>query len=494
MAVHEQETRVSTGIDGLDDILYGGLVPERGYLVSGAPGTGKSIFGLHFLTTGVEAGEQVLYVNLDESTENIRRNAASLGFDVSHIEFLDLSPGATPFESESLYNVFSPGEVDGDALKDGLRDGIDGIQPDRVFIDPITAFQNLIPDAHQSRTQITSLVEYLKAQGATVVFSSESAGDLDDTALQFMSDGTIRLSRSEDERTLAVTKFRGSPSQSGSHTLAIRESGIEVSPRLQAPGDTGSTDLQVRGSGVESIDSLLHGGIETGTVTVLSGPTGVGKTTLGTQFLTEAARDGDQAILYMFEEARKTFLERARGVGLPVDEQIDAGLFQAVEIAPFTKTPDEFAGLVTTEVGATDASLVMIDGMDGYMRSTNSDTHEMVRDLHALCRYLKAHGVTVILIDTTESVTGEFMATSSQLSFLADNIVFLRYLEIDGELRKVIGVLKKRTSDFERTLREFAITGSGIRVGDPLTGFRGIVRGTPEFVTEPSAPDESESK
>ncbi|USZ76571.1 hypothetical protein NGM07_04400 [Halorussus vallis] len=124
----------------------------------------------------------------------------------------------------------------------------------------------------------------------------------------------------------------------------------------------------------------------------------------------------------------------------------------------------------------------MIDGIDGYRLSLrNHERGEVVRKLHRLCRYLKNVGVTVILVDETASVTGEFEATETGVSYLADNILFLRHLEVDGEMRKAVGVLKKRTSDFERTLREFQITTNGVRVGEPLTGLRGLLTGTPEL-------------
>ncbi|WP_303645369.1 ATPase domain-containing protein, partial [Haladaptatus sp. W1] len=134
-----------------------------------------------------------------------------------------------------------------------------------------------------------------------------------------------------------------------------------------------------------------------------------------------------------------------------------------------------------------DTSIVMIDGIDGYKLSLRDDDDRvLVRKLHTLCRYLKNMGITVILVDEIDTVTGEFQATEAGISYLADNIVFLRHLEVSGEMRKAIGVLKKRTSDFERMLREFQITEHGLKVGEPLTELSGVLSGSPELARERS--------
>jgi circadian clock protein KaiC len=184
----------------------------------------------------------------------------------------------------------------------------------------------------------------------------------------------------------------------------------------------------------------------------------------------------------MFEESTRTFRERCRAVNIPVDEMIEGGTLAVEEVEPLEQSPEEFAAAVREEVESRDVDFVMLDGIDGYRLSLQGDDDELQRKLNALGRYLKAMGVTAVFVDATDSVTGEFRPTSSGVSYLADNIVFLRYLEVGGELRKAIGILKQRTSDFERSLREFAITEYGISVGEPLSDLRGILSGSPEFV------------
>ena len=164
---------------------------------------------------------------------------------------------------------------------------------------------------------------------------------------------------------------------------------------------------------------------------------------------------------------------------------IEQGTLEVVQIEPLRYTPDEFANLVRKEVEERNARIIMLDSISGYRLSLRGE--DLASHLHALGRYLKNMGVTLLLVTEVEFVTGEFRITDVGVSYLVDNVIFLRYLEIHGEIRKAIGVLKKRTSDFEKTLRELSITRYGLKVGKPLTELRGILRGVPEWVEPPRA-------
>jgi circadian clock protein KaiC len=474
--------RVTTGIPGLDEILNGGLLPERSYMVRGEPGTGKSILGLHYLVAGAEQGETSLYINLEETTADIRRNAASLGIDVNDVEFLDLTPESTEFTEEGTYDVFSPDEVEQASITETITDRVRELDPDRVVIDPMTQLRYLAPDRYQFRTQVLALTRFFGQTGATLLFTSQSSAESSDDDLQFMSDGVIHLDYAETGRTVDVPKFRGSRTQSGEHTMRIHSSGIDVYPELEPGEYAAEFEMETISSGVPELDEQLNGGIERGTVTIISGPTGVGKTTTGSQFMKEAAGRGERSAIYMFEEVERTFLKRTTSVNIPVDEMLERGTLTVEEIEALELSPQEFAAKVRADVEEHDTKIVMVDGIKGYGLSIRGDESALRRRLHRLCRYLKGMGVTVILIDEVSSVTGDFEVTEGGISYLADNIVFLRHIEMDGELRKVIGVLKKRTSDFQRTLRTFEITEYGIKIGEPLTNLRGILQGTPEWI------------
>jgi len=472
-------SRLSTGVAGLDEILSGGVIPNRSYMIRGQAGSGKTILSFHFLAAGVANGETALFINLEEDVSDLKENAEALGFDTDEIEFLDLSPSADVFTEDQSYEVFEPSEVEQEPITDAIVDGVLAADPDRVVVDPLTQLRFLMSDDYQFRKQVVGFMRFLKDQGATVLFTVQNTASLPTDDLEFITDGTIRLDTGGHGKTIAVPKLRGSATQSGEHAYRITDAGVEVYPALQPGKHTVEYDFERISSGVAEVDDLLKGGIERGTVSIVSGPTGAGKTTLSTQFMKEAAERGERSVIYLFEESEETFLTRSRSIGIPVDEMIDRGTLQVTEVEALERSPQEFARMVREEVEERDAKIVMVDGIAGYRLTLRGTDGTMLQQMHALGRYLKNMGVTTIFVDETRNITGEFRATMENISYLADNIVFLRHIEIDGELRKAIGVLKKRTSDFERTIREFRITSEGIEVGEPMSGMRGILSGSP---------------
>jgi circadian clock protein KaiC len=455
-------------------------------MLRGHAGSGKTILGFHFLDAGVAAGETGLFVNLEEDLGDLKSNADALGFDTDTIEFLDLSPTADVFTQEQSYDVFAASEVEQAPLTEKIVDGVTDIDPDRVVVDPITQFRHLTSDDYQFRKQVVGFMRFLKQQGATVLFTVQDTPDLPTDDLEFITDGTVLLNSRSCGRTVRVPKFRGSDTQSGDHAYRITDDGIEVYPELEPTSHEREFSSGTLSSGVPGIDELLSGGLDRGTVSIISGPTGVGKTTLGTQFMKEAAGRGERSVMYLFEENARTFMDRSRAVNVPVDEMTERGTLQVNEVEALERSPQEFAAMVRKEVEEQDARIVMLDGISGYRLTLRGEDGTMLQRMHALGRYLKNMGVTAILVDETANVTGDFTATQENISYLADNIVFLRHLELQGELRKAIGVLKMRTSNYERTLREFEITEHGITVGEPLTQMRGIMRGTPELLDDQS--------
>ncbi len=474
--------RLSTGIIGFDEVLTGGLIPKRAYLARGGPGCGKTMLGLHFLNAGIANDEVSLYITLGEPAEQIKTNGASLGFDTQAINFLDLSPGADFFTEVQTYDIFSPAEVEREPTTQRIIETVESLKPTRVLIDSMTQFRYLCTDDFQFRKQVLSFMRFLLQTGATVVFTSESSPEAPDDDLQFISDGVIHLQNSSEGRNISVTKFRGSDFLAGLHSLRLTSKGMQVAPQLQPQIFKREFSLETISSGIPELDELLHGGIERGTVTIFTGPTGVGKTTLGLQFMKEAAGRGERSVVYTFEEGEETLVARSQAVNIPIQAMIANGNLSVVRVEPLHLTHDEFANKVRHEVEENKARIVMIDSIAGYrlaMRGADLASH-----LHALCKYLQNMGVTIVLVNETENITGDFRATELGISYIADNIIFLRYLEIYGEMQKAIGVLKKRLSDFEKTLREIEITRYGIKVGKPLTNLRKILSGTPEWVDQ----------
>lgn len=474
--------RVGTGIRGLDEVLEGGYVPGDAYLIRGPPGSGKTILGWHFLTA--EDADSSLYISFEEHASKIERNARALGMDLDGVTIVDLAPDSDSLEGEG-YAIFQATEVERGTRSAAIRDLVADHEPDRVFLDPVHNLRQLTDDVFEFRTQLLALLRFLQESGATVLYTSQPSPANPDDDLQFMSDGILELGQ-ENERTIRAMKIRGSDFRRGRHTVRIAPGGLTVVPRIVDYGTGVAFTGEYCSSGVPDLDELLRGGLPRGTTTIISGPTGVGKTTAGSLFLTEAASRGEHALLYHFEESTSTFRARCEAINIPVAELEERGTLQMSTIEATVTTAGEFTGRVLEDL-TPETSIVMIDGLPGYARMDSVEARAGGDDdgferLHALTMGLKSRGITVTLTDEMPNITGEFQVTGHEQSYLADNIVFMRYLELDGEIRRAIGVLKMRTGPFERRLREFDITAYGVKVGTPLTMLRGILSGTPERV------------
>ena len=279
-----------------------------------------------------------------------------------------------------------------------------------------------------------------------------------------------------------MAKFRGSDFRAGYHSLRLSNRGMEVFPRLLPEDFSIPFEPDPIPFGVKELDAMLNGGFERGTISILTGPSGVGKTTLGMQFVTAAAARGERAAVYVFEEQRVSLMRRCGAIGIEAEKRIAEGTLSLMQVEPLRFTADEFALMVRDEVEKRHTRVVMIDSVSGYRLSVRDQ--ELVTHLHALAKYLQNMGVAVLLINEVEAITGDFRVTDIGVSYMADNIVFLRYLEMRGEMSKALGVLKKRMSDFEKTLRELHITPNGIEIGEPMRGLRGILSGSPQWAPE----------
>jgi circadian clock protein KaiC len=464
------DQRASSGIAGLDEILFGGFISGRSYLVSGPPGTGKTTLGWHFLQTGAALGEPALFVSFGEAEAELRENARRTGFDTNGIEVLDLSPSSDLFAQMQTYDIFSPSEVEREPITRRIVAAIDAAAPRRVFVDSMTSLRYLAADVHEYRRQALSFVRYLVGRGAILLMTSETSAEQSDDDLRFLADGVLEVALGRRTRTVRVMKLRGSDFRSGTHTLRLTERGAVVFPRLVPEPNPAPFEPSQLTSGIAAFDRVLHGGIERGTVTLVTGPTGVGKTTLSMQFVTHAAAEL-RAAVYTFDERGETLLRRCETVGMPVREQIASGALHVMEVEPLRYGADEFANVVRIDVAENRTNIVMIDSVAGYRVAIAGD--DLVERLHALCRYLSNAGVTVLLVnELQELVTSK--VSDAGISYLADNILQLRYVEVIAEtssrLLRGVGVLKKRLSGFENTIRELTITGDGLALGRPLAG------------------------
>jgi circadian clock protein KaiC len=486
----ESSARTTSGTPGLDTVLAGGVPTHRTTIVHGGPGTGKTILGLQFLA----AGDSGLYVGFEEREPQLRQNAAALGIDLSDVTILDLSPKGEEFFTTDSYTVFPSDDVDGEELLGTIAAELESRSIDRLVVDPLSELRALLPDDFQFRRKTASLFNALTDRGITTLCTAQPSEGPTEDDIQFLGNTVVELTRATDRRTLEVTKYRGSDFASGRHTFRIHAgTGGRVYPKL-VPGDHHQDHERAQlPTDSPALDDLLHGGIERGSVTVISGPSGVGKTTTGSQLVQAAARRGEQALVYLFEELAADYRHRSTQLGMDVESLEASGDLEIEEVEALTRSPDEFAAHVREAVEERGVEFVMLDGIVGYRQGLRGDdsAEALTRELHALCRYLKRMGVTVVLVEEVQYVTGEFSPTAHHISYLADNIVFLRYLETDGHLRKAIGVLKKRYSGFENSLRWLSIDGEdGLSIGEPLTGYSGLLTG----IAQPTDSDGSEPR
>ena len=473
-------SQISTGVGGLDELLRGGFIQNRMYLVTGEPGTAKTTLAMHFLHEGLATDETVLYIHGEESAEELKTNAAQFGIDISAVEFLDLGPDSDFFTEDSSFDLVDSSDIDQERYTEVIHGAIEEIDPERVVIDPITQLRYLETSDYHYRKRILSFIRFLKKRGVTILATASLNKNQTASAdIRSLSDGVVTLSRVADGRRIEVMKNRGVGQIEGDHGAEIRSSGLEVYPHIRPEPSDREFDPTPVGSGIPELDEMVGGGFERGTVTFITGPTGVGKTTLATLYLAQAARQLGKSVIYLFEERIETFEHRCRSLGIPIDELREEGLLSINVIEPGTLSAEEFAHKVRREVEEENAETVMIDGVSGYASVIKGHEDGLEQDLQSLTRYLINREVTVFVTDATHQVTGLSSATSHKISQIADNLTFISYVEIQSSLRKVIGVLKKRTGGFESSFREFEITANGVQIGEPLTEYSGILHGSP---------------
>jgi circadian clock protein KaiC len=473
----------STGVPGLDRIIKGGLPPNRLYLLEGNPGTGKTTLGLQYLREGAKNGETSLYVTLSESEEELRTTARSHGWDLSDIDILDITEMGERLETDSHYTVFHPSEIELDETTKTILRSIEQRKPSRVVFDSLSEMRMMAADPLKFRRQILALKHYFIRCSCTVIMLDDRTSDGPDRQLESIAHGVISLDYTpadygRQRHTLRVVKMRGVAFQSGDHDFTIQTGGLVVFPRLTMVRRTPESEAGTLVADVPNLDNLL-GPLHYGTSTIVLGPTGVGKSTLSIMYVIAAAKRGERSAIYIFDEGPQTLYTRTNALGLDLKRYVDEGLVTIRQIQIAELTPGEFAHMVSEEVEQRNARLVVIDSVNGYLMATPRMKF-LTMQFHELLDYLNRNGVVSIMIVGQYGLVGS-MQSPIDLSYLADSVVLMRYFEAAGSIHQAISILKKRAGEHERTIREYQIGNGGIRVGEPLKDFQGVLTGVPIF-------------
>jgi circadian clock protein KaiC len=479
-----QSAVAATGVAGLDDILGGGLTPNRLYLVEGMPGSGKTTLAFQFLLEGARLGESVLYVTLSETKEEITAVADSHGWAIERIAVRELVPSEQSLEPGEQYTVFHPSEVELSDTTKKIVDDVDNLKPARIVFDSLSELRLLAGNPLRYRRQILALKQFFAGRRCTVILLDDLTAAEHDLQVQSIAHGALLLEHTmpafgPPRRRVSVTKFRGREFRGGYHDYAIRRGGLEVYPRLVAAEHRGSSSRERLPSGLAGLDKLIGGGLERGTSTLIQGAAGTGKSTISAMFCTRAAERGERSALFIFDESPNTLFSRLEGLNIALKKHVDAGLVKVQPVDPGELSPGEFVHAIRGAVERHDAKIVVIDSLNGYLNSM-PDEKFLIIQLHEVLTYLGQHGVASMLVTAQHGLMGAQMTAPVDASYLADAVVLLRYFEAEGEVRQAISVVKMRGGEHERTIREFSMKGGRIHIGEPLRNYRGVLTGVPE--------------
>jgi circadian clock protein KaiC len=397
----------------------------------------------------------------------------------------EVIPDESLLDPGEQYTVLHPSEVELGETNNMILKLVEELNPTRVVLDSLSELQLLSGSPLRYRRHVLALKQYFAKRACTALLLDDKTSLRGDQQVRSVAHCVISLQHTDSEygaerRLVRILKYRGVAFRRGPHDYSIVTGGLVVYPRIVAAESRELSRRAQIGSGLPALDLLLGGGIEEGSSTLVSGPPGTGKSSVAVQFVKAMTERGQRAALFLFEESFNTLLNRSEGIGLDLHTPYESGLLTVHQIDPAEMSPGEFSHAVC---GAADrgARVVVIDSLNGYMNAM-PEAGFLATHLHEILTYLGQRGVITFLVGVQQGIVGSTMSTGMDVSYLADNVLILRYFEAQGTVEKAISVFKKRGSAHETTLRQFDITPQGITVGPVLSHFQGILTGVPTII------------
>jgi circadian clock protein KaiC len=476
-----------TGIEGLDDVLGGGLAQGRFFLFEGTPGTGKTTVATQFLLQGRAEGEKGLFITLSETIDELHAGAASHGWSLDGIDLFELLPPESLLDEDQQQSLLYSSDLELGETTKQIFAAFERVRPDRVVLDSLSEIRLLAQSSLRYRRQILALKHFFNRHHATVLMLDDLTADVLDKTVHSVAHGVVRLEELAPEygaerRRLRPLKYRGHKYRGGFHDFNIQTGGVTVFPRLVSAEHRSGFERDLLSTDSKELNALLGGGVERGSSVLVLGPAGAGKSILALTFLQSAVARGEKAALFLFDEELGLLTERAKGLGFDLQAMRDKDLLDVRQIDAAELSPGEFSERVRRciEKGA---RTIVIDSLNGY-QAAMPEERALTLHMHELLQYCNRQGATTFLTVAQHGLVGD-MKAPIDLTYLADTVVLLRYFEAWGRVRRAISVMKKRTSAHEDTIREYYFDQRGLNVGQPLVNFQGVLRGVPTLIAEP---------
>jgi len=482
-------SKLVTGIGGLDHVGDGGLPRGRTTLVAGSAGSAKTVMAAQFLVQGIAMGEPGVFVTFEEKPEDIRRNMASFGWNIARWEsegtwaFVDVS---TDVENERM----EVGQYDLGALMARIEHAVRKTGARRVSVDSLGAIFSQLNEANVVRHEIHRICQVLKELEVTAIITSERVEEYGPIARygveEFVADNVIILRNILEEekrrRTLEVLKFRGTTHHKGEFPFTVRpESGMVVMPLSAIELKQKSTMLRVS-SGNDELDAMCQGGFFRDSIILVSGATGTGKTLMVTEFINGGAEKGERCLLFAFEESREQLFRNAIGWGVDFEKMEREGKLKVVCEYPEVMALEDHQLRMRRIIDEFKPNRIAVDSLSALERvSTYKGFREFVLGITSFIKHSEMSG---LFTSTTPTLMGGTSITEAHISTITDSIILLRYVEILGEMRRGLTVLKMRGSMHDKSIREYVIDNQGMHIRQPFRKLSGILAGHPTQIHE----------